>query len=85
MLYRIYTERKRVKAIKEIVSRQYDGFTLTGATGYWKNTREKSLIIEVVTEGNELPTIRAIAERIKSLNNQEAVLVQEIANNQIMV
>ena len=85
MLYRIYTERKRVKAIRDIVSSHYEGYTLTGATGYWRKTREKSLIVEIITEAKELDKIRIIAEKIKSLNKQEAVLIQEIANNQLLV
>lgn len=75
-LFRIYTEDKNYdKVIKPILETAFDGFRVYRGAGYWQGVKEKSLLIEVYTNNPEL--IRAIAERVKFHNKQEAVLVTE--------
>ena len=80
--YRIYTERKNVKWICQIVSEKFPGFTIYKAKGFWQSKPEKSLIIEIIVENlarNE-HYIRQICLKIKGYNKQESVLLtkQEI-------
>jgi hypothetical protein len=53
------------------------GFTLVEGIGAWKGVEELSVTIEAVLPYNTHSTavIRSLAEAIKHLNNQEAVLV----------
>ena len=79
MLYRILTEDKNRDKIEHETRKLFPGFTIIEATGYWKSSKEKSLIIEIWA-GDDVyisPIITTLAERIKAFNNQESVLVQE--------
>jgi hypothetical protein len=78
MLYRILTELKDKDNVTEIVARHFDAFSVIEATGYWKLHREPSLIVEVETNDPEKVTAAAVC--IKHHNNQEAVMVQQLAN-----
>ncbi len=77
-LYRIYTENKNKAEIIDIL-KVLDGFTILEATGYWLGSQpyflvEASLVIERLGyDDKEL--INRIAEEIKSLNQQESVIV----------
>jgi len=84
MLYRIFTERKNSKKIEKLISKYFKGFSLIKNNGYWKLQKEKSLIIEIVTDDtNKL--INDLAKEIKEINKQEAVLVQKVKNNQWLI
>jgi hypothetical protein len=75
-LFRIYTEDKNYDSvILPILNVNIDGFSVYRGEGFWKGTKEKSLLIEVYTKDKNL--IRLIAERIKRGNWQESVLVTE--------
>lgn len=73
--YAIHTEDKNEKWIENLLSIGFDGFTVVKAAGFWKGQKEKSLEIIIYTDNTLL--IRAMAERIKHHNKQEAVLITE--------
>ena len=73
-LYRIYTENKNLEGIKKILNRAFESYTLLEGVGVWKGTEEKSLIIEVLSRINK-GYFEIVADDIKTLNNQQAVLV----------
>lgn len=75
-MYRILTEEKNVDQIKTTLNGLGLDFTLFNAQGSWKGMEENSLAIEL----DNIPRYRAenVARIIKSMNNQEAVLLQEI-------
>jgi hypothetical protein len=79
-LYRILTEDKNREAVESIVAEYFDGFALSNSIGYWKGNRHTSLIIEVIA--NDAPHTKerviVVAQRIRELNGQECVLVQEL-------
>jgi uncharacterized membrane-anchored protein YitT (DUF2179 family) len=64
-LYRIYTERKNIKGVKNILDGLFNGYTLIKADGRWKGTDEASLIIEVVSA--ECFSVMSAVHQIKSL------------------
>ena len=76
MLYRILTENKHRDSIEALVGTFFNGFTLIESIGWWKGSREFGLIIEI--QDADLASIEALAQKIKLLNQQESVLVQEI-------
>jgi len=86
MLYRIFTEDipQNHKAIEKAIAKYFEGFTLLKAKGYWRLQRENSLIIEIVTTDQDA-VINKIAQDIKVIGNQEAVLIQKINNNQWLI
>jgi len=73
--YSIHTEDKNEKWIKELLSIGFDGFTLIKGRGFWKGVEEKSLEIIIYTDNTYL--VKAMADRIKHTNKQDAVLVTE--------
>jgi len=85
MLYRIFTEDINRKQVEGIVGSKYIGYTLLNATGVWNGQKEKSLIVEIITEKPEPKKVRWIAEKIKSHNNQEAVLIQTLKDNMELI
>lgn len=80
--FELYTEAKGdlLDLTKEIFP---DGFTINdGLMGYWKGNRELSVCIAVVADGGpdaELARIsmRELARKINTVNNQQATLVFE--------
>jgi hypothetical protein len=84
MLYRIFTEDKNHKQLERLIANYFKGFTLVKGEGFWRLQKENSLIVEIVTEDPEAK-ISKLAQDIKLLNKQEAVLVQKIANKQWLV
>jgi hypothetical protein len=73
--YRIYTEDKNRPYISKLLLQQVPGFTMFPALGYWEETRENSLVIEILDDNLTLETVQELAKLIKKYNNQEAVLV----------
>jgi hypothetical protein len=76
-LYRIYTEDKNRTIICSEVNRYFDGYTVFNATGYWKGTKEKAIVIEILASSKAKYNIKKLAKFIKKYNRQEAVLIAE--------
>ena len=74
--YRILTENLNRDKVADIVARHFAGFTIIAGDGHWKGGSEKSVTIEVIAERDVLETIRFIAQEIKTLNKQEAVIIE---------
>ena len=76
--YRIYTEDKigmgRVN-IQRIVTDCFDGFTVLGCIGEWKNKVEPSCVIEIITPKRSNDVIKSICEKINQINSQECCLI----------
>jgi hypothetical protein len=78
-MYRILTENKNLDQILPLIQ---DG-TVYSAIGLWHGVKEKSLVIEIT--GEPLRVIESIAREIKVINNQEAVMIQEIPDQTELV
>lgn len=68
--FRFYTN--DLPEIREVVTQRLEAATLMAAVGLWKGAQERSLIVEVIAEDLD-PW--ALAEEIKQVGHQEAVLV----------
>jgi hypothetical protein len=75
-VFRILTEDKNAEQIMAILNGFGMDFTLKQALGSWHGKREESLSIEL--DGITLENAVRAALAIKVLNEQEAVLLQEI-------
>ncbi len=77
-LYRIFTEDKNYAAITGRLDIQFpDGYTIINANGAWQGVREKSLIIEIVSDSPSIESdIGKLAYWLKKFNEQDAVLLQ---------
>lgn len=73
--FSIHTENKNEAWIKELLSIGFDGFTIIKGHGFWKGIEEKSLEIIIYTDNTYL--VKAIAEKIKNHNKQDAILIAE--------
>jgi hypothetical protein len=74
---RLYTERKHMCRLRELVSDTFDCFTVINADGCWKRKKEKSVIFEIVLEPYPIMErhINDLCKKICALNRQEFVLV----------
>jgi hypothetical protein len=75
-IYRIYTEEKNKKAIAELTAGQFESFTLQPTLGYYRQTPEKSIVIEII--GAHQREIKLLAKRIRAMNGQKSVLILEL-------
>jgi len=80
MLYRIYTEDINEQGLEKLVSKVF-----AGGTGFWRLQKGHSLIIEIVLPDIQDEKVMKLANAVKKLNNQEAVLVRKIKNEQWIV
>jgi hypothetical protein len=74
-MYRILTEEKNVEQVKATLTGLGLDFTLYRARGTWNGREENSLAIELDNISRNLA--ESTARTIKSMNKQEAVLLQE--------
>jgi len=81
-LYRLYTEDKNREEIEQAANVLFHAYTLSTAIGVWRGTKENSLCLEVFAQANELQTawykMKVLAAQIKTLNEQECVLLVEL-------
>lgn len=74
-MFRIYTEDLNREVVERILSDRFDGFTITPGNGWWKGVKENSLTIDIDTDEEE--RVITVAEKIKTVNDQQGVLVTE--------
>lgn len=74
-MYRILTEDKNVEGIKAALVGFDLDFTVFRGIGSWHGKEESSLAVELDRISRE--TAEKVARRIKAINDQEAVLLQE--------
>jgi hypothetical protein len=72
-IHRVYTQRKNEQTITNMISEEFESFTLQPVTGYYRGRPEESFVIEIV--GAEQASILKLAERIKNLNGQTSILI----------
>jgi len=86
-LFRIFTESREDfdKVTVETVGRAFQGYTVYHSDGIWQGHAEKSLVVEILANDEDFIKIKDIAREIKSLNFQQAVLIQRIANHSELV
>lgn len=83
--YKIYLgtndkdEHKKIKSnatIEKIIDTlaldKFDGYTLTDAVGHYKKEREKTYVIEIITDDEK--SVKALAEALKVALNQQEIL-----------
>jgi len=82
MLYNLYIgannttgKVEKEKAIK-LISKTFEGLTLTNASGYWQGKPEKSIVISIETEKKEL--VLKVAKELTIELKQDAVGVAKI-------
>ena len=80
MTFKIYTENKNLDKVIQLASNRFPGFTLYKTIGVWQGKAENSIVIEIVNTGERSDgsvelIVHALAEDIRVLNEQDAVLV----------
>lgn len=85
MLFRIFTEYTNREGIERAANNYFEGYTIFTGVGYWKGSKEKSLLLEVVDKPSKLEAVKSLAREIKRINSQEAVLIQSVQNQDLLV
>lgn len=75
--YTIHTENKNLRGIKTVLKSYLvnAGYTIRHCEGSWKGKEEKALEIVIIHNTPLHAVIKPLAEAIRNLNNQEAVLI----------
>ena len=73
---RLVTEDKNMEGIKAALNGLDLDFTLFRGIGSWRGKEEESIAVEL--DMISKATAEMVARRIKTINNQESVLFQEI-------
>ena len=82
MIYKIFTESKNVRWIKQLISSYCIGFSMWKVNGFWDGKYEKSLCIEIDIGEEDLHcSIKEICRSICIHNEQSSVLCQQIECN----
>jgi len=84
-IYRIYTENINRGKLEKLTGEYFEGFTVINAVGYWQGIKEKSVIIEIIGDRENLGKIKELATHIKINNKQSAVLIQIEKNRRVMI
>jgi hypothetical protein len=82
----VYTEDK--PGTEKIVDKYFEGYTIFKGIGAWKGAKENALAIEIITGPDEPLAgniVKAMAEEIREVNNQQAVLFTLTDTIQILV
>jgi hypothetical protein len=76
--YTIRTEDKPDKRrdVQILVGKVFDGATFLYGDGLWKGWTERSMVIEIVAYGESRDLVYKLAEAIRALLDQEAVMVE---------
>jgi len=73
----IYTEDKGDKylpLVRQVVGRYANGYTILRAEGVWMGTPERSLKIEIITDGDWVEIAEGCSQALRAVLCQEAVL-----------
>ena len=85
MKYELYTENINYDTTMVIVSSYFPAFSVVNQAGYWMRKKEDSLLITIIGDLSDRPTILEMAIEIKKENKQQAVLVAACQIDEIMV
>jgi len=91
MIFRICTEAKNVKQILRLAGTYFQsGYTLFQGLGAWDGKEEKSLCIEIaVMSASDTLRVKSkvkhLARDIKRVNQQDAVLIEEIPSANLLI
>jgi len=90
MLIRICTENKNRAQVGLLVDKYFNCYSLFQGVGMWNGQVEHSLLIEIaVDDTDDEPMAKTaaldLAREIKFLNEQEAVLIEFVPSENVMV
>lgn len=78
--YKLYTQNKRKKWIEQLISEYFNSFTIYKATGRYGGIRERTLVIEIITNSPASEyKLDKIQKSICGYNTQDAVLIIRVS------
>lgn len=87
VVYRLYTEDSDStrESLIRLVSRYFDGATITYGVGVWQGATERNATVEIVAAVGDLQKIVNLAGDIRFVHGQTAVLVTWAPVSQLLV
>jgi hypothetical protein len=73
--YEIMTEDLRRDLIVKMITKSFKGFSIVEQIGFWEGKQEKSVTYIIFADRSDLYLIELLCRDIKSLNEQDAVLM----------
>lgn len=74
-VYRLYTERRNDANLFELVTRYFEGATITYGAGVWQGNEETAAVIEILGTVADRQRIFDLAGDIRVVNQQTSVIV----------
>jgi hypothetical protein len=72
VVYRIYTE--DTLALEGVIAPLFDSFSVTHVTGYYRGTRERGAVVEIVGTSRDASTVRRAARAIIATGQAEVLI-----------
>lgn len=86
-IFRIVTENVNREGVEALLKERFSGFTILEARGHFKGADrwydEASLVIEIAGAGRA--QVESVACAIRELNQQEAVLIEEVPARSVLM
>lgn len=73
-----------LEKIETIINNYFDGFTEIETAGFWQGRKEKSVIIEVVSEKSPSELVK-IAKELKIALDQDAIMIETVDSNSVFI
>jgi hypothetical protein len=70
--------------IEGIIASHFDGFTAFQVIGYWRGSKEKTLLIQAITEKTD-SELAKIAKELKEKLSQESILMEIVESNSAFI
>lgn len=74
------TKKLEVKKIEKTMNAHFEGYSAIQIIGYWKGKKEKTLMVQVVTESPDSELAR-VAKELCDVLKQDAVMLEVVDSN----
>jgi hypothetical protein len=69
----------------EVLSRHYEGMSISDIMGVWHGTREASIMVSIMADTADLSLIRTACKELNTVLDQEAIMVEVLESNTIFI
>lgn len=63
---------------KAVLAKQFEGFNVVDATGYYKGQPERSKVVTIITNGAGMAKVKSVAQRYATQFQQDSVMMVKV-------
>ena len=68
-----------------ILSKVYEGMSISELVGYWKGQSEKTALISIVCETVDYTQVKEVCKDLNTVLNQDAIMVEVLDSNTLFI